>query len=132
MMIAIMVLIVALSVALTAYAVSTYYATISRTITAKTGATGSLIASPSSGTISVVIGGSNYTLITLTNTGSVPLTISGISYTNYLGLSMSINDTGFVIQPNYSTICNLTISIGPNWNAGTGNFAITVTFSATG
>jgi uncharacterized membrane protein len=127
MMIAIVALLIALSVAITTYAVSTYYASITGTITVTSGSTGAITASPSTFSISVVSGGNASMLITLTNTGSVPLTISGV--TNY-EFTVTINDTGFVIQPGHSTTCKVTIS-APAGVSGTW-YSQTITFSATG
>jgi uncharacterized membrane protein len=127
MMIAIVALLIALSVAITAYAVSTYYASITGTITVTSGSTGAITASPSTFSISVVSGGNASMLITLTNTGSVPLTISGVNITEF---TVTINDTGFVIQPGHSTTSKVTISVPPAQLPGT--YSSTITFSATG
>jgi uncharacterized membrane protein len=131
MMIAIVALLIALSVAITAYAVSTYYASITGTITVTSGSTGAITASPSTFTISIVSGGNASILITLTNTGSVPLTISGITTSFYLGTPATINDTGFVIQPGHSTTSKVTIYIAPGTSPYT-YYDQTITFSATG
>jgi uncharacterized membrane protein len=66
-------------------------------------------------------------LITLTNSGSVPLTISKVFASIF---TVTINDTGFVIQPGHSTTCNVTISVPPGQTPST--YSSTITFSATG